>query len=136
MTPATLAKEGYAAILQALVDDWVVWCHLYVNDPPLTDLTTRAELQEAAFDGYDSIPVSRWTPAALSGPLAFSNGDPCVFRWGGGGDPPTAQGHFATAGKDGPLLWAWRRPGPAYLFTPDQPLLTVTVTVTLPILIS
>lgn len=127
MSLVTLAREGYCVLLDALLDGLVPVLHLYTNDPDLDEDTEADDFDEADWEGYAPQTLQRWTPASLREGRAFSSADPLTFAWYSGETPDPVQGYYVTAGEDGCLLWAWRRPGAAFAIGPDNPQLVVYV---------
>jgi hypothetical protein len=123
----TYAREGYTTMLDALIDGLVPIVRLFTNDVTPTEDSVRADFVEAVAPGVGPIPADRWTPAALRAGIAFAVVDPLIWEYVGAGDGPLVRGYFVTAGADGPLLWAWRRPGAGFQFSDANRLLTVYV---------
>lgn len=127
MSAVTFPREGWTALLDSLLAGIVPWVRLYVSDTEPTEDSVRADFVEALYDGYSPIVADRWTPSALRGGIVFSVVDPLIFEYQGEGDGPLIRGYYVTAGRDGPCLWAWRRPGPGFRFREDARILTVYV---------
>lgn len=132
MSAGVVPKEGWTAFLQALTDGLAATAHLYTNDPDLDEDTTSEDFVEPVWEAYLPLGITRWTPAAMKGGVAFSVADHLVWLWEGGPVPVPIQGVYLTAGPVGRVLFAWRRPGDPYRLGPDNPVLTVLVTLTFP----
>lgn len=130
----TFAKDGYTAMLLGLTQGLVAYAHLYTNDPAIGANTHVGDFVEASYEGYQALPLWRWTPPALQGGVAFSVCDPLVFKYLGIAEDIAIRGYYATAGPTGPLLWAWRRPGPPFTFVLDGRTLMIFVRLQFPIL--
>lgn len=132
MSRGVIAESGYTTFLDAFLGELDAVMRLYVNDEELAAGTVREYLVEAEFDGYAPVGLTNWTPSVLRSGSAFSVADVVRFVWSGVGTPPPIRGCFATAGVDGPLLWAWRRPGDVFTFSPDTLSIGVYVSIQLP----
>lgn len=134
MSDATLAREGYTVMLDALLEALVPWVRLYTNDPVISLDRVRADFTELVGHDYAPYPIPRWTPAALRGGSAYSVPDIIQFKCPGAPWWGAVRGYFVTAGRDGPLLWAWRRPGDdPFVFSADTPLIQVFIELRFPV---
>lgn len=127
MPDLVFPREGGGVLLDAMIAGLVPWVRLFTNDVDPTEDSERADFVEAVGDGLAPIAAVRWTPSALRAGVWFAVVDPCIFRFTGGGIGPLVRGYYVTAGADGPLLWAWRRPGPGFQFSDAARLLTVMI---------
>lgn len=134
MADAVFASEGYTVMLDALLAGLVPHVRLYTNDPDLNEDRVRADFTEPVMDDYAPIPAVVWTPSALRDGRAISVVDPIFFTYTGGPLPDPIRGYIVTAGADGPLLWAVRRPGDAFVFSDDEPLLSIFMRMRWPLL--
>ena len=125
MGDAILAREGFTTLLDALTDNLVAWVRLYVNDVTPGRFSKRADFEELFGFGYEPFAIPRWTKGALRDGVAFSVPDIVHFVFGGPTYPPGIVGYYVTAGRTGPLLWAWRRPDGPFVPGPDKSVLTV-----------
>jgi hypothetical protein len=127
MSAVTLAQEGYTVLLDAMLEDLVPVVHLYTNDPDIDDESTVEDFDELVADNYDPLTVKRWTASEMDRGQAFAAADTLTFSWIPNTDTLPVQGYYCTAGADGPLLWAWRRPGEPYTPSTGQEQLSVSV---------
>lgn len=132
MADATLAEDGYCLLLDALLSGTAVVLRLYTNDPDLTTTRHRDDFVEASGAGYSPLAVKGWTPSVLRNGRAFSAADTVTFTVTGTPKPAPIVGYYATFGRDGPLLWAWRRPGDPFTFTDAATQLQIACTMRFP----
>lgn len=130
---SVLAREGYTAILDALLGGLVSTARLYVNDPPLTSATVAADFVQPSFAGYSGQAVERWTPAAIRGQFAFSVAMAIAWTYTTGPAPAPIRGYYVVETASGRLLWAWRRPGDPLVLDADNRILTVYVKASFPL---
>lgn len=133
MSEAVLAREGYCAMLDALLEDLVAHVRLYTNDVDPDEDTVRADFVELAGFGYQPVAIPRWTPSMLRGGVAFAVPDVVHFVFPGPTYPPGVVGYYVTAGASGPVLWAWRRPGGPFVPDASNRVLTVYIEMNFPV---
>lgn len=123
-------SAGARDALDAMLAELHPWTHLYVTDVTLGPDTTKDDLTEASWPDYVPMRATGWAPAVTVGGLAVADADPILWVRGDGGDPAQVYGYFVTDTKDGPLVWAERRPqGPVAMIEPtDQVLLLPRLT--------
>lgn len=132
MAAAQLAASGYTTLLDALTANLVVQLRLFTNDITPDASTVAADFVEPVWDTYGARGLSRWTPAFLTGGVAFSDSDPVYWTYSAGPVPLPVRGYFAVDPATGVLMWAWRRAGDGLQIGPANPLLRVTVRLYLP----
>lgn len=132
MSAAVLSESGYTTVLDTIAESLVWRARLYTNDPTLSRDTVRADFTEVEFTGYDALPVERYPPSVVRDHRAWTVADALTWKYTSGPLPLPVRGIYCTAGRDGPLVWAWRRPGAAFQFSPTTPVLLVLVKLVLP----